>query len=126
MTRPDPPRLVRSGTRAADVLSGYARRTRPAERGAPAAWHRLRRRLDDGTDAASAPARALALAFGRLRQLCSPARVVTLALGVAVLAKLVPLAPVPDAAFRTPAIGEDGVAGWRGGDGAGGMEGAGG
>jgi hypothetical protein len=124
MTRPDPPRLVRSGTRAADVLSGYARRTRPAARGAAAAWYRLRRRLDDDTEAARPP--ALALTFGRLRRLCSPARVVTLALGVAVLAKLVPLAPVPDAAFRAPAIGEDGVAGWRGGDGAGGMEGAGG
>jgi hypothetical protein len=130
MTRPDPPRLVRSGTRAAEVLGGYAQRTAPGERGTAAAWYRLRRRLDGGPDAGSAtapvPAPALAFALARLRRLCSPARVFTLVLGLAVLARLIPLTRVPDTAFRAPLIGEDGVAGWRGGGGAGGMEGAGG
>jgi hypothetical protein len=70
--------------------------------------------------------RTAVLALARMRRLCSPVRVLTFALGLAVLAKLVPLALVPAAAFRAPLIGEDGVAGWRGGDGAGGMEGTGG
>jgi hypothetical protein len=118
MTRTDPPRLLRSAGRPAVLLRGYARRTTPGERGAVAAWYRLRPRLE--ARASDAPGSALR----RLARACSPSRVLTLALCLFALVKLVPLVPVLDTA--TPAISQGGAAGWRGIDGAGGMEGAGG
>jgi hypothetical protein len=118
MSAGDPQPLVRAGGRPADLLRGYARCTTPGERGATAAWYRLRAGLEVGAPDAPAPAPP------RLARAFSPSRVLAMAVCLFALVKLIPL--VPSLSTAAPAISQGGAAGWRAIEGAGGMEGAGG
>jgi len=117
----DPQRLLRSETRAAELLKAYARRSTPGDRDCVAAWYRLRARLEPGAD------RGLWSPFARWRRACSWSRVLTLAAAFVLVVKLVPLRARPDAAGPSSVPVRALDAGARGGagmEGAGGMEGA--
>jgi hypothetical protein len=110
----DPPRLLRSGAPAADLLRSYARRTTPGDRGGVAAWYRLRARVE------AAPEGGLAAALGRWRRTWSLTGALTVALGILVLVKLVP----PPHGRAAAAMGGGGTEGACGIEGAGGMRGS--